>query len=90
MSVVHVDVVGEVIGELAALAPPLYLGRRVGVHVARNVVRLARPHEHDAVAISRHARLVCNVKTEKFSPNSLPSVGPGADPGVQAVSAQVT
>ena len=76
MRVVHVDVVGEVIGELAALAPPLYLGRRVGVHVARNVVLLARPHEHDAVAISRHARLVCNVKTEKFSPTRYRALGP--------------
>ena len=26
----------------------------------------------------------------KFFPYSLPSVGPGADPGVQAVSPQVT
>jgi len=26
----------------------------------------------------------------KFSPYSLPSVGPGADPGVQAVSPRVT
>jgi len=26
----------------------------------------------------------------KVFPNSLPSVGPGADPGVQAVSPQVT
>jgi len=29
-------------------------------------------------------------KKGKVSPYSLPSVGPGADPGVQAVSPQVT
>jgi len=29
-------------------------------------------------------------KKVKFSPYSLPSIGPGADPGVQAVSQQVT
>jgi len=31
-----------------------------------------------------------NVKKGKVFPYSLPSVGPGADPGVQAVSPQVT
>jgi len=31
----------------------------------------------------------CNGKVKVF-PYSLPSVGPGADPGVQAVSSQVT
>ena len=30
------------------------------------------------------------VKKSKVFPCSLPSVGPGADPGVQAVSPQVT
>jgi len=32
----------------------------------------------------------CMVKKGKVFPYSLPSVGPGADPGVQAVSPQVT
>ena len=32
---------------------------------------------------------VCKVKSKVF-PYSLPSVGPGADPGVQALSPQVT
>jgi len=31
-----------------------------------------------------------SVKKGKVFPYSLPSVGPGADPGVQAVSPQVT
>ena len=34
-------------------------------------------------------RTKCKVKGKVF-PYSLPSVGPGADPGVQAVSPQVT
>ena len=34
--------------------------------------------------------LSCKGKTGKVFPYSLPSVGPGADPGVQAVSPQVT
>jgi len=33
---------------------------------------------------------VFDIKKGKFFPYSLPSVGPGADPGVQAVSPQVT
>ena len=34
--------------------------------------------------------LVLTIKKGKVFPYSLPSVGPGADPGVQAVSLQVT
>jgi len=34
--------------------------------------------------------IVIVVKKGKVFPYSLPSVGPGADPGVQAVSPQVT
>ena len=37
----------------------------------------------------RYGRGGVKVKV-KFFPYSLPSVGPGADPGVQAVSPQVT
>ena len=37
----------------------------------------------------QHALLAATKKGEVF-PYSLPSVGPGADPGVQAVSPQVT
>jgi len=39
-----------------------------------------------------HAGIVsnCSIKKSKVFPYSLPSVGPGADPGVQAVSPQVT
>ena len=33
---------------------------------------------------------VTTLKKGKVFPYSLPSVGPGADPGVQAVSPQVT
>ena len=35
-------------------------------------------------------RVVCKKVKGKVFPYSLPSVGPGADPGVQAVSPQVT
>ena len=41
-----------------------------------------------ATNISRS--LTYKVKKGKVFPYSLPSVGPGADPGVQAVSPQVT
>jgi len=34
--------------------------------------------------------VICRVELGKVFPYSLPSVGPGADPGVQAVSSQVT
>jgi len=40
---------------------------------------------HSGVATLRTA-----IKKGKVFPYSLPSVGPGADPGVQAVSPQVT
>jgi len=40
-------------------------------------------YDRHFVAITRH-------KKGKVFPYSLPSVGPGADPGVQAVSPQVT
>jgi len=36
-----------------------------------------------------HTHFLCSLKGKVF-PYSLPSVGPGADPGVQAVSPQVT
>ena len=39
--------------------------------------------------LNNHDRLLVPVKGKVF-PYSLPSVGPGADPGVQAVSPQVT
>ena len=47
------------------------------------------------ITIMIHAHVTftkCNVKVKKGKvfPYSLPSVGPGADPGVQAVSPQVT
>jgi len=35
-------------------------------------------------------RAMVAIKKGKVFPYSLPSVGPGADPGVQAVSPQVT
>jgi len=44
-----------------------------------------------SVAVYGDWRIVCaKVKKGKVFPHSLPSVGPGADPGVQAVSPQVT
>ena len=40
---------------------------------------------------SRHLHSILEVKVKvKAFPYSIPSVGPGADPGVQAVSPQVT
>ena len=43
-------------------------------------------HQRD----QRTYRRYCPIKKFKVFPYSLPSVGPGADPGVQAVSPQVT
>ena len=44
-----------------------------------------------AIALSVASGTYYLVKVKvKFFPYSLPSVGPGADPGVQAVSPQVT
>ena len=44
-----------------------------------------------SVAVYGDWRIVCaKVKKGKVFPHSLPSVGPGADPGVQEVSPQVT
>ena len=42
-----------------------------------------------SVLFWRRSDTLCKVKGKVF-PYSLPSVGPGADPGVQAVSPQVT
>ena len=39
---------------------------------------------------SDNLKLLANVKKVKAFPYSTPSVGPGADPGLQAVSPQVT
>ena len=50
---------------------------------ARNRTRLT------VTSVPKHAIIVKKVKGKVF-PYSLPSVGPGADPGVQAVSPQVT
>ena len=46
--------------------------------------QISRKNELDS-----SSRLACKVKGKVFQ-YSLPSVGPGADPGVQAVSPQVT
>ena len=43
--------------------------------------------DEEEVAI---ADTICRKGKGKVLPYSLPSVGPGADPGVQAVSPQVT
>ena len=44
------------------------------------------------ITLKRQTKTVARLKTGKGKvfPYSLPSVGPGADPGVQAVSPQVT
>jgi len=39
---------------------------------------------------ARHDQRQMHIVKGKVFPYSLPSVGPGADPGVQAVSPQVT
>ena len=44
-------------------------------------------HAIDNVVVVAPVKIKFKVK---FFPYSLPSVGPGADPGVQAVSPQVT
>ena len=54
-------------------------GRKKTSHVA--VLTFSHPND---------ARVRCHRVKGKVFPYSLPSVGPGADPGVQAVSPQVT
>jgi len=44
---------------------------------------------HQLVADIAQSTCIC-IKQSKVLPYSLPSVGPGADPGVQAVSPHVT
>jgi len=51
----------------------------------RDGPRWLREHDDDDQSVSLFAS-----KKGKVFPYSLPSVGPGADPGVQAVSPQVT
>ena len=41
-------------------------------------------------SVDFHQKFSQDLKKGKVFPYSLPSVGPGADPGVQAVSPQVT
>jgi len=48
------------------------------------------PSDFGDTAITRVRAYSKMVKKGKVFPYSLPSVGPGADPGVQAVSPQVT
>jgi len=57
-------------------------------------LRASRPYQYVATCRVGLGRVVLsrveeNLKGKVF-PYSLPSVGPGADPGVQAVSPQVT
>ena len=59
-----------------------------------NITTTQQTRTEQSHVISRHAWVVLlitdlRVKGKVF-PYSLPSVGPGADPGVQAVSPQVT
>jgi len=54
-------------------------------------VRPAETDEWIEVLFSmNHVFVLGKKKVGKVFPYSLPSVGPGADPGVQAVSPQVT
>ena len=57
-----------------------------GVDDIADAVIMRRPLKTN---LFRDTRLIA-VKKGKVFPYSLPSVGPGADPGVQAVSPQVT
>jgi len=51
-----------------------------------------RPKRYELLTFNYHrpTLLPCKKVKGKVFPYSLPSVGPGADPGVQAVSPQVT
>jgi len=72
-------------------ARPLHgrrLQRRRAVHRGRSWT-VRRRYLHDTY-IDRQIDILLKVKKGKVFPYSLPSVGPGADPGVQAVSPQVT
>ena len=52
--------------------------------------RLSWPEEHEAICHSNLLKVASSKGKGKGFPYSIPSVGPGADPGVQAVSLQVT
>jgi len=65
---------------------PSMFGRRV-----KNKKKVAFDDVKALVTMRRVCFLLKWSKVKvKFFPYSLPSVGPGADPGVQAVSPQVT
>jgi len=58
---------------------------------ASNSARRRRRRRHlPSLRRRRCVVFIVKVKKSKVFPYSLPSVGPGADPGVQAVSPQVT
>ena len=64
-------------------------GRTIGFQAAVSDTSDGKHPESSRQLIVRSRCLLCTVKGKVF-PYSLPSVGPGADPGVQAVSPQVT
>jgi len=65
-----------------------------GPEIYPTVIRYSTSHGLVLLAISQRIRQVERTDDSKSKgkvfPYSLPSVGPGADPGVQAVSPQVT
>ena len=60
----------------------------VGVTWGR--LKCTKADEYPASFVQRNQEQNTGKGKGKVSPYSLPSVGPGADPGVQAVSPQVT
>ena len=54
------------------------------------VSRFSRVSVSDSVRVSYRSGVSATKGKSKVFPYSLPSVGPAADPGVQAVSPQVT
>ena len=61
------------------------------VHALERVVLAGQVAAESAEGVDHHLLHLPNNKSKgKVFPYSLPSVGPGADPGVQAVSPQVT
>ena len=70
-----------------AVDDQLHFVRESGVEAAHDGPLARRRLGHDA----RPSLVTCaDGKKGKVFPYSLPSVGPGADPGVQAVSPRVT
>ena len=89
VSVVVAGLVARRAGSLGARGTRLLVRIAVGTDNERGVVPVVQAVCH-AAACNPHQPHDATCKKGKVFPYSLPSVGPGADPGVQAVSPQVT